>query len=286
MDLSQLIPLVASLASAIAAILAWIAKIRWSDEYSKAKDETIKSKDTLIAVKDAQLQTLITNKDEIIKAKDTLISVKDAELQALLTNKDEIIKTKDEQIKVLEREIKSLNDLTPMKIREYFKSVKEQLEEYNGYLQKQVDEAKTEIVRKNEEISKLESTGNQKEDELERLRAERDKIESLSKSLEQEVQNLRQEYEGDNAMTIKMPRITFDNLSVITELSKQLSESASFRIDWGTVTKSLTASILRAYTRPLIGNEALAIIDEEILKLKDHDNDDLPKSEKSDDKES
>jgi hypothetical protein len=72
----------AAAASAIAAILAWIAKILWSREYASAKDETIKAKDA--------------------------------------------------QIQLLEREIVSLKEMTPMKIREYFLSVREQLEEYKG----------------------------------------------------------------------------------------------------------------------------------------------------------
>ncbi len=148
MDIPQLIALITSLASAVAAILAWIAKIQWSDEYSKAKDETIKAKDTLIQVKDAQLQTLITNKDEIIKAK-------------------------EEQIRVLEREVKSLNELTPMKIREYFLSVREQMEEYNTVLKTQLDEAQKEISLRKNEIAELVYKGEKSAGEIEKLEKER-----------------------------------------------------------------------------------------------------------------
>ena len=83
---------VITIGSLIAAILAWIAKLKWSKEFEKAKDETIKAKEA--------------------------------------------------QISALEREIKSLQDMTPMKLREYFNSVKEQLEEYNEELRKQLETEK------------------------------------------------------------------------------------------------------------------------------------------------
>jgi predicted RNase H-like nuclease (RuvC/YqgF family) len=83
---------VITIGSLIAAILAWIAKLKWSKEFEKAKDETIKAKEA--------------------------------------------------QIAALEREVKSLQDMTPMKLREYFNSVKEQLEEYNEELRKQLEAEK------------------------------------------------------------------------------------------------------------------------------------------------
>lgn len=67
-----------ALASAVAAVLAWAAKLRWSKEYAAAKDE--------------------------------------------------VIRAKDAQIELLRNGIENLRSLTPMKIREYFLSVKKQLE--------------------------------------------------------------------------------------------------------------------------------------------------------------
>ena len=49
---------------------------------------------------------------------------------------------KDEQIIVLEQHIKSLEEFTPMRIREYFTSVKEQLEEYIDELKAALDETR------------------------------------------------------------------------------------------------------------------------------------------------
>lgn len=92
MDIASSIITIGSL---IVAILAWLAKIRWSKEFEKAKDETIKAKEA--------------------------------------------------QIIALEREVKSLQNMTPMKLREYFNSVKEQLEEYNTNLKQQLEQANLEI---------------------------------------------------------------------------------------------------------------------------------------------
>ncbi len=44
--------------SAIAAILAWIAKLRWSNEYEKAKEERLKAKDDIILSLKQQIETL------------------------------------------------------------------------------------------------------------------------------------------------------------------------------------------------------------------------------------
>jgi chromosome segregation ATPase len=172
MDISQLLPLITSLASALAAVLAWIAKVRWADEYSKAKDETIKAKDAVIEIKEAQLQTLRTNMDEIIKAK-------------------------DEQIKVLGLEIKSLSELTPMKIREYFLSVREQMEEYNSLLKKQLDDANKELGNKKKEIDTLRQEGEISAGEIEKLEVERENIASVAKALEEQISVLRKKYESD-----------------------------------------------------------------------------------------
>ena len=70
--------------------------------------------------------------------------------------KQEILKAKDEQLKILEREIRSLREMTPMKIREYFLSVKQQLEEYNTELQVRLHELEKELEEKRIQIEKFE----------------------------------------------------------------------------------------------------------------------------------
>ena len=44
--------------SGIVAILAWVAKARWSDEYSKAKEEVIRAKDTQIMALEREIKAL------------------------------------------------------------------------------------------------------------------------------------------------------------------------------------------------------------------------------------
>lgn len=202
MDLSQLISLIASLASAVAAVLAWVAKIRWADEYSKAKDETIKAKDTLIEVKDAQLQTLITNKDEIIK-------------------------TKEEQINVLEREVSSLKELTPMKIREYFLSVREQMEEYNTVLKNQLDEAHNELEIKEKEMEELKQKGEKSASEIEKLEKERQSIAEAASALECQLTELQRKFESQKELFIQMPKIDIKIYENIGDSLKTLAEAMS-----------------------------------------------------------
>jgi len=96
--------------SVIAAVLAWVAKIRWSKEFAAAKDETIKAKEA--------------------------------------------------EINLLKAEIQSLTELNPMRLREYFKSVTQQLEEYNDDLQNKLSGAQEEIRT----LKQLRSEQNKKDD--------------------------------------------------------------------------------------------------------------------------
>ena len=49
---------VMTILSALAAVLAWAAKLWWGREFAAAKDEIIKAKDELINVKEAQIEQL------------------------------------------------------------------------------------------------------------------------------------------------------------------------------------------------------------------------------------
>lgn len=219
MDPSQLIALVTSLASATAAVLAWIAKIRWADEYSKAKDETIKAKDMLIEVKEAQLQTLIINKNEIIKVK-------------------------EEQIGVLEKQVKSLSELTPMKIREYFLSVREQMEEYNNLLKKELDDARNELESKSQEISNLKQEGEKNISEIEKLEEERQHIAEAANTLENQLSELRQRYERQKEIFAEMPKINVQMYEGIGDSLKKLTDvmSKSYAEDLSKISKAILQS--------------------------------------------
>jgi hypothetical protein len=56
MDWAQIIQLLVTLFSAAAAILAWIAKLKWSQEYTTAKEAEVKAKDAQIDSLNAQIQ--------------------------------------------------------------------------------------------------------------------------------------------------------------------------------------------------------------------------------------
>ena len=121
---------ISALASALAAVLAWAAKLWWAKEYRAAKDETIKAKEAQIASLKASIDGIQVLSSETAKAKDA-------------------------QIETLKNEIQNLRELTPMKIREYFLSVKGQLEEYNDKLQEELKTAYEEIEKMDSEIRDL-----------------------------------------------------------------------------------------------------------------------------------
>lgn len=69
--------------------------------------------------------------------------------------KNETIHAKEAQIELLKTELENLRELTPMKLREYFLSVKEQLEEYNNKLREELESANDAIKNKDSEITHL-----------------------------------------------------------------------------------------------------------------------------------
>jgi chromosome segregation ATPase len=73
-----------------------------------------------------------------------------------------------------------------MKVREYFKSVKEQLEEFIDDLQRQLQQARAEIEQKSEQIEGLSTEGQAHVAEVKRLRDEVSKLETITKAIEGE----------------------------------------------------------------------------------------------------
>lgn len=113
--------------SAGASVLAWLAKLRWGQEYAAAKDETIKAKQA--------------------------------------------------QIEALELSLRELKELSPMRIREYSISVKEQLEEYNETL-------KAENERSGQVIEGLHLQLSERDQELLKTRELVEQIEHERRKLE------------------------------------------------------------------------------------------------------
>ena len=171
---------ISALASAVAAALAWAAKLWWSKEYAAAKDE--------------------------------------------------IIRAKDAQIALLDKEIQNLRELTPMKIREYFLSVRKQLEEYNELLNKELEEARKEIEDKNIEIEHLKSEDVNKSDEVINVEKKRDLIQKTANSLENQLGTLREQFKDKSVRDWKFSfdKALFNNIS---GTSNQLRNLIAHRIE-------------------------------------------------------
>jgi hypothetical protein len=98
--------------------------------------------------------------------------------------KDEIIRAKESQIALLEREIKSLQEMTPMKVREYYLSVKEQLSEWIETLKADLQKALEEISAKDQMIAEYKKVGGLQEEIVMRLEEERQRLQVSVSSLQ------------------------------------------------------------------------------------------------------
>jgi chromosome segregation ATPase len=156
--------------SLLGAVLAWLAKLRWSEEFSTAKEAQID------ALRE-QIQTLKISQQE-------LKELREAELSAITSGLEG-------QIGALERENQTLRDFTPMKVQEYYLSTKAQLENYIDQLKLEQKQTYLEISEKEETISQLES---EREDSLDRL-----------EKLAQDKQQLTQKLDLVREMLLDMP---------------------------------------------------------------------------------
>lgn len=91
--------------------------------------------------------------------------------------KDEIIRAKDAHIARLESELQLLRELTPMKMREYLLTIKTTLSEYNDELKENLDRARAEIEEKDQELTRLLSSGEAHSREVELLREKKAELE-------------------------------------------------------------------------------------------------------------
>ena len=109
--------------------------------------------------------------------------------------KDETIKAKEAQIEVLKTQIENLKELNPVKIREFFVSMKMQLEENIDLLKSQLDTAKAEITQRSTEIDRLSLEGDKKRTELQKLQSEKKQAEEKVQLLTGEVKQLRETFQ-------------------------------------------------------------------------------------------
>lgn len=123
MDFKDIILIGSCIINAAGAIAVWATKMWWTNEFTLYKQ--------------AQL--------DVINEK----------LQQVSAAKDETIKAKDAQIEALKNEVTSLRELNPAKLREYFVSTKEQLEEYNDKLKAGLNNSQETIQALNVRIEKM-----------------------------------------------------------------------------------------------------------------------------------
>jgi chromosome segregation ATPase len=169
--------------SLLAAVLAWLAKLRWSKEYSQAKDE--------------------------------------------------IIRSKDAQIELLKQQIQNLMELNPVKLKEYFNTVKEQLEKYNDLLKEQLEVAKKEIEQKQQAINELLSKKEENEETVFKLNKEKEKLENNVKNLEDELIDIQSEIMNNEIKVDQIPDIDSQRfrglISTSNLLGNQLSNFTKMR---------------------------------------------------------
>ena len=170
-----------ALCSSVAAILAWLAKLRWSREFAQAKEATIEAK--------------------------------------------------NEQIEVLKNEIQNLREFTPMKLREYFLSVKEQLEEYNTTLNSQIEEANKEIMTKAAQIAELGKTGSTQSEQIARLEGEKEEITKKTDNLQKQLDELKKRRQTGNIPEhfIQMPDLK--ELHQLALSSQQLRDAMAHALE-------------------------------------------------------
>jgi hypothetical protein len=146
---------IAAVLSAAASVLAWAARLFWGKEFAAAKDETIRAK------------------------------------EAQLATKDENIKAKEAQIAALTDRLKEEKELNPMKIREYFVSVKQQLEEYIERLKGDLTKAQGQLSTLQVEIEGERSRSAGRQDQIKKLDVEKTRLQRLTLSLQNQVDGLQ-----------------------------------------------------------------------------------------------
>lgn len=187
-NITELIPII----TAVSALISAIAAAFWGRSLALAKDETIRAKE-------AQIETIRTSEEQLTKIKEV-------------------------QIETLHHEIETYRDLTPNKIREYFLSMKQQLEEYNEVLNTELQDAQQVISYKDAQLAHLQAAQKMQQTSIE------SEIESgLSGTLEgwaRTVELRTEDTEGDTLRLIEMTVQLAKNMGVSEELLVHIKRGA------------------------------------------------------------
>jgi chromosome segregation ATPase len=183
-----------SIITATSALIGPIAAALWGRQFASAEEETIKAKD-------AQIEALHTFQDQAVKAKQAQIEALLVVLEQTVKAKDAQIEAKEAQVDAIRQEAESLRELTPMKLRDYFVSMREQMEEYNNVLTKELQNAQAVIEKKDLEISGLRAEGQASQVEIESLATERDDLEAAVTSLRGRLHEIQETREALTLLT-------------------------------------------------------------------------------------
>jgi len=145
------------------------------------------------------------------------------------TAKDEVIRSKDATIENLKEQVRSLEKINPMKFREYFESVKLQLEEYNDSLHSDLQAAIQEIEQRNAEIEKLRSKGKTTQETVKRLESERSKFQEVTALLEKEMEQLREKKASEAGGVIPVPQLDQNLMHKTVLLLDNLDQMQTWR---------------------------------------------------------
>jgi len=157
------------------------------------------------------------------------------------TAKDEVIRSKDATIENLKEQVRSLEKINPMKFREYFESVKLQLEEYNDSLHSDLQAAIQEIEQRNAEIEKLRSKGKTTQETVKRLESERSKFQEVTALLEKEMEQLREKKASEAGGVIPVPQLDQNLMHKTVLLLDNLDQMQT----WRSVNDKLTSESIR-----------------------------------------
>ncbi len=125
----------------------------------------------------------------------------------------------------LREKSKILNEMTPMKIREYFLSVQDQLNEYNDFLKTRLDEANSVIIQRDNEIEILRLDSSQKSVEFQAIVQDREQIAATAADLQAQLTYFQQQAMDVNNGNILGNDFIFQNFKVLNEAYKNLSVS-------------------------------------------------------------
>ena len=154
------------LGSVFAAVLAWAAKLRWSEEFKRAKEAQIYSLT-------GQIDSLKAAHEESLKAKTAQIHSLTSQIDSLKATQEESLKAKEMQISVVREQLKNLEDITSDKTKQYYELTKSQLESYNDVLGLRVQELEESIRDKEELIQSLSSNQTQHHQKIEELESQK-----------------------------------------------------------------------------------------------------------------